>query len=72
MKKTLKTKSQKNCRNKGSYPNESRARILGAYKASGVDPLWPYACPECDGWHLTKLPQPGVRPIMPGASGILS
>ena len=69
MKKTL---SQRNCRKKGKYPTEARARILGAYKAKPDFPLWPYVCPECGKWHLTKRRGEGAvqPPIVAGDSGI--
>ena len=69
MKRTL---SQRNCRNKGSYPTEARARIIGAYKAKPDFPLWTYVCPECGKWHLTKRRGEGVigAAITAGNSGI--
>lgn len=66
----MKSKAKSNCRRKGVYPTEARARILGAFKAVCSHPLWPYVCPECGGWHLTKQPQKGVTPIEAGKAGI--
>lgn len=34
---------------------------VGAPTAESPD-LWPYRCPDCNGWHITSRPQPGIEP----------
>lgn len=56
-------KSKANCRKKARYPTEHRARIIGQVSSMrrGVT-LWPYRCPHCEQWHLTRrwLPVPSI------------
>mgnify|MGYP000976653293 CR=1 FL=1 len=46
------------CERKTRYETEQTARLTGRRIIregdNAPDRLWPYACPNCKGWHLTK------------------
>lgn len=63
--------SRRNCRRKARYKSENRARIVGMWSAAKEEAtLYPYLCPHCGGWHLTRQER-GARPITGESSGIL-
>lgn len=63
--------SRRNCRKKSRYKTENRARIVGMISAAReAAVLYPYECPHCGEWHLTKQAR-GQRPITATSSGIL-
>lgn len=57
-----------NCQSMVRYRAEHQARRAGQVLLShGGHPghaptarLWPFACPHCRGWHLTRLPGRGA------------
>lgn len=56
----------KACAEKVRYPSEAAARAVGQAsirRVGGLARLWPYACPVCRGWHLTKWPAEGMAAI---------
>jgi hypothetical protein len=47
-----------NCRNKNRYPDECTARAAGMRSIEihkNAKRLYVYPCPECRGYHLTKV-----------------
>lgn len=55
----------KNCDRKAGYSSELSARTIARDRLSFREPgspdrLWPYACPGCRQWHLTKTPNSNV------------
>jgi predicted RNA-binding Zn-ribbon protein involved in translation (DUF1610 family) len=63
--------SRRNCRKKSRYKTENRARIVGMISAAKESAtLYPYECPHCGQWHLTRQ-QRDRKPITGESSGIL-
>lgn len=51
----------KRCQLKRRFVTEVEARAAGMVtieERGTVRKLWCYACPHCDGWHLTSKPHP--------------
>lgn len=68
----MKSKGKRNCRKKARYYSETRARIIGHIQAAKKEiTLWPYSCPECGRWHLTRKKN-NARPITAESSGIFA
>lgn len=58
----------KMCFNKRRFSCELGARAAGLISLeerpdSGYEKLWPYKCPICKCWHLTKKRKSGTEPI---------
>lgn len=58
------------CEVKRAYHNERACRLAGQKRLRSADltethtlVLWPYRCPDCAQWHLTRNFQAGMEPI---------
>jgi hypothetical protein len=58
---------RKMCRHKNRYADEHAARAAGMISLEqhnlGYSKLWPYQCPLCSRWHLTKKYRKNVQAI---------
>jgi hypothetical protein len=65
------------CRRKVKYRSEAFARVVGqntlAKEGDEVKTLFPYQCPVCDRWHLSRTDHTGIAPVtLARAVGVVS